>query len=172
MCFPNSLNYFGYLDCSCRTFTEPTTHNALHPSIDQLHSKSRTNTLIPIPLAYWLGATAQTSVWHLNPTGVIWSSNWHLTKLRIFFPVCISNNNQSTTTINTVPAGYKNIKGRMVCGMLHGRGTADKTGVFRLKKGERVFSSAQLKKEALKGKPCKKTKKCAGGNGTNCTCKH
>jgi hypothetical protein len=55
----------------------------------------------------------------------------------------------------------KNIKGKMVCGMLHGGGKAHKSGVFRLAKGERVMSPAQLKyfgnkKSAHKGKkkPC------------------
>ena len=59
----------------------------------------------------------------------------------------------------------KNIKGKMVCGMLHGGGKAHKSGVFRLAKGERVMSPAQLKyfgkkKSAHKGKKkschCKK----------------
>ena len=39
----------------------------------------------------------------------------------------------------------KNVGGKMVCGMLHSGGKAHKNGVFRLAKGERVFSPAQLK---------------------------
>jgi hypothetical protein len=59
----------------------------------------------------------------------------------------------------------------MVCGMLHGGGKAHKDGVFRLAKGEKVFSPHQLK-AMCKGPGCKKTqkqrkKKC----GHTCKCK-
>ena len=39
----------------------------------------------------------------------------------------------------------RNVNGKMVCGMLHGGGKAHKNGGFRLAKGERVFTPAQLK---------------------------
>ena len=39
----------------------------------------------------------------------------------------------------------RNVNGKMVCGMLHGGGKAHRSGVFRLAKGERVFTPAQLK---------------------------
>ena len=65
----------------------------------------------------------------------------------------------------------KNIGGKMVCGMLHSGGKATKDGVYRLAKGEKVFSPHQLK-SMCKGGKCKK--KHSGGNGKRkkCNCKH
>ena len=60
----------------------------------------------------------------------------------------------------------KNVGGKIVCGMLHGGGKAHKSGVFRLAKGERVFTPAQLK---YFGKSKKKT---AHKKKKGCTCKH
>jgi hypothetical protein len=53
----------------------------------------------------------------------------------------------------------------MVCGMLHGGGKAHKSGVFRLAKGERVFTPAQLK---YFGKSKKKTKSHRKKKGCKC----
>ena len=61
----------------------------------------------------------------------------------------------------------KNVGGEMVCGMLHSGGRAHKNGVFRLAKGERVFTPAQLK---YFGKTKKKTK--AHRKKKGCKCKH
>ena len=57
----------------------------------------------------------------------------------------------------------------MVCGMLHGGGTAHKGGLFRLAKGERVFNSRQLNQMASKGK--KFVSKHAKKHGKKCSCK-
>ena len=67
----------------------------------------------------------------------------------------------------------KNIGGKMVCGMLHAGGKATQDGVYRLAKGERVFSPHQLK-GMCKGGKCKTKKKHSGGNGKRkkCNCKH
>jgi hypothetical protein len=61
----------------------------------------------------------------------------------------------------------KNVNGKMVCGMLHGGGRAHKTGVFRLAKGERVLTPAQMK---YFGKSKRKTK--SPHKKKKCTCKH
>jgi hypothetical protein len=64
----------------------------------------------------------------------------------------------------------KRIGNKMVCGMLHGGGTANRDGLFRLAKGERVFSPLQLKHISSKGKKkCKS--KCAKKKGKKCSCK-
>jgi hypothetical protein len=61
----------------------------------------------------------------------------------------------------------KNVNGKMVCGMLHSGGRAHRTGVFRLAKGEQVFTPAQLKylSSSKKKKPSHKSKR-------GCKCKH
>ena len=59
---------------------------------------------------------------------------------------------------------------KMVCGMLHGGGTAKKSGLYRLAKGERVFSPQQLKKMAVKGAKSYVKKK--GKKKCSCGCKH
>jgi hypothetical protein len=46
----------------------------------------------------------------------------------------------------------KNVNGKMVCGLLHGGGRAHRTGVFRLAKGEKVFTPAQLRKHLSSSK--------------------
>jgi hypothetical protein len=48
--------------------------------------------------------------------------------------------------------------------MLHGGGTAKKSGLYRLAKGERVFSPQQLKKMAHAKKKAGKKKKCSCGH--------
>ena len=63
----------------------------------------------------------------------------------------------------------KPIGGKMVCGMLHGGGVAHKHGVFRLRKGERVLTPAQLK-HLKRDLGCRKPK-CAKKNGKKiCHC--
>ena len=67
----------------------------------------------------------------------------------------------------------KNIRGKMVCGMLHSGGKATKDGVYRLAKGEKVFSPNQLQ-SMCKGGKCKTKKKTGGvkGKRKKCNCKH
>ena len=49
--------------------------------------------------------------------------------------------------------------GKVVCGMLHGGGKAHKTDIYRLAKGERVMSPAQLKYFGKTKKPSKSHQK-------------
>jgi hypothetical protein len=61
-------------------------------------------------------------------------------------------------------SGCRKINNKMVCGMLHGGGVAHKDGIFRLAKGEKKYTPAQLK-HLGKGKS-----KC-GKKGKKCSCK-
>ena len=74
--------------------------------------------------------------------------------------------NSNSTKMPNSKSQCKNVGGKMVCGMLHGGGKAHKSGVFRLAKGERVFTPAQLK---YFGKSKKKT---AHKKKRGCKCKH
>ena len=68
----------------------------------------------------------------------------------------------------------KNIRGKLVCGMLHAGGKATKDGLYRLAKGEKVFSPNQLQ-SMCKGGKCKTKKKTSGagkGKRKKCNCKH
>lgn len=57
-----------------------------------------------------------------------------------------------------MPAACNNVGGKVVCGKLHKGGTAPKAGVYRLAKGEKVYTPAQLKKM---GAPKGHSKKCS-----------
>ena len=59
----------------------------------------------------------------------------------------------------------------MVCGMLHSGGKATKDGVYRLSKGEKVFSPHQLK-SMCKGGKCKQKHSGGKGKRKKCSCKH
>ena len=61
----------------------------------------------------------------------------------------------------------QNVHGKVVCGMLHGGGKSHKTGIYRLAKGERVMSPAQLKYFGKTKKPSKSHQKKRA-----CKCKH
>ena len=62
----------------------------------------------------------------------------------------------------------KNVNGRMVCGMLRSGGKVPKSGVYRLHKGEQVFTPGQLKNAAhTKTKKYTRQHKKKG-----CSCKH
>lgn len=71
-----------------------------------------------------------------------------------------------------MPNNQKNCRkvgDRVVCGMLHSGGQTKRAGVYRLAKGEKVYSSAQLKALASKGKtPTHKKRK----SKSSCKCKH
>lgn len=56
---------------------------------------------------------------------------------------------------------------RLVCGMLHGGGRAGKSGVYRLAKGEQVFTPGQLK--TMKKKH---SSHASHGKKKKCRCKH
>ena len=51
----------------------------------------------------------------------------------------------------------KVVNKKLVCGMLHSGGTANKSGVYRLAKGEKVFTKGQMH-NLTKGTSSKSTK--------------
>ena len=68
-----------------------------------------------------------------------------------------------------MPNKCRKVGEKLVCGALRGGGTVPKSGgVFRLHKGEKIFTPSQLKQMAKK----KPTKKKAGRKKKACKCKH
>ncbi len=56
---------------------------------------------------------------------------------------------------------WNNVDGKVVCGKLHKGGTAKKKGTYRLAKGEKVYTPAQLKKMGGGSAPKGHSKKCS-----------
>ena len=65
----------------------------------------------------------------------------------------------------------RNVGGQLVCGALAGGGKAHKSGVFRLHKGEKVLTTAQMKKMMAAGKTMKK-RPAGKHHKKKCKCKH
>ena len=70
---------------------------------------------------------------------------------------------------------FKNIGGQMVCGALRSGGQVKKSGVYRLHKGEKVFSTNELNKACKcshAGAATKKKGKKGATKHSKCKCKH